>query len=196
VRRSGHASPPLALLPRFELPQRTRWQLGDVSNFAGIGQHNNGKWPYQTKSRSAGGAGAHRPVGNLPSSMSGSGRADVSSCSSFLPRRALKTAVLPETALVDISVWVGLGIVGLRAALDVFAENVPSAMEVGTPRGHRRSELGRIRRLPSSLCSQRRGRDRCRMRAQLRSHRLSLDLGDLRYYASTAQSVLGYFSVM
>ena len=32
--------------------------------------------------------------------------------------------------------------------------------------------------------------------AQLRSHRLSLDLGDLRYYASTAQSVLGYFSVM
>src|SRR5262249_41839285 len=92
--------------------------------------------------------------------------ADVSLCSSFLPRRALKTAVLPETALVDISVWVGLGIVGLRAALDVFAENVPSAMEVGTPRGHRRSELGRIRRLPSSLCSQRRGRDRCRMRAR------------------------------
>lgn len=130
-------------------------------------------------------------------------------------------------ALVDVSVWVGLGTVGLWAALDAFADRAVLP-RTKCPTCHRSSciwtrfaphpaqgnesqsleeledfrhlhahnyageadaeyfgwkrhvlALGTTRQLTCGL--------------QFNGHRLSLDLQHLRYYASTAQSVLGRF---
>ena len=147
----------------------------------------------------------------------------------FIEHPAIQKAVLTKmvpvsmpsdpNSVLKISNWVGLGTVGLRAALDAFAERASlkgSFPMQFCPQGNEEQslkELDDIRHLYAhnyageaddeyfNFSKQRR---RCVLKpgtptrltcdAQFDGHSLSLDLRHLRYYAETVQTVLERFS--
>jgi hypothetical protein len=138
-------------------------------------------------------------------------------------QEAIEQKIVPVTmprvpnAVVDMSVWVGLGIVGLWAALDAFADRAelkgsfPKQFRCQGDEGQSLMELEDIRHLYAHNYAGeaddeyfgakykrhvlRRGGAPTLLTcgAQFDGHRLSLELTHLRYYANTAQSVLGRF---
>jgi len=144
----------------------------------------------------------------------------------FIEHPAIQKAVLTKmvpvsmpsdpNSVLKISNWVGLGTVGLRAALDAFAERASlkgSFPMQFCPQGNEEQslkELDDIRHLYAHNYAGeaddqyfnfttrrvlRRGTPtRLTCGAQFDGHRLSLDLGHLRWYAHTVQTVLERFS--
>jgi hypothetical protein len=150
-------------------------------------------------------------------------------------QEAIEQKIVPRplppapNAVVDISVWVGLGAVGLWAALDAFAERAGlkpskshcpkckkksciSALFAGYMKGNENQilqELEDFRHLYAHNDAGEADTEYFRYGkrhvlaagtttqlscgAQFYGHSLSLDLQHLRYYATTAQSLLGRF---
>ena len=137
-------------------------------------------------------------------------------------QEAVKTKMVPVSmpsdvnSVLKISVWVGLGTVGLWAALDAFAERAslkgpfPTRFRCQGNEEQSLKELDDIRHLYAHNYAGeaddqyfnfttrrvlRRGTPtRLTCGAQFDGHRLSLDLGHLRWYAHTVQTVLERFS--
>jgi hypothetical protein len=135
---------------------------------------------------------------------------------------AIKTKIVPVSmpsdvnSVLKISVWVGLGTVGLWAALDAFAERAgltgayPTKFCCQGNEAKSLRELDDIRHLyahnyageaDDEYFKHRRRRVLRRGRptqltcgAQFDGRQLSLNLQDLRWYAKTVQAVLGRFS--
>jgi hypothetical protein len=138
-------------------------------------------------------------------------------------REAIEQKIVPapmprvRNAVVDMSVWVGLGIVGLWAALDAFAERAElngsfrEWFRGQANEGQSLMELEDIRHLHAHNYAGEADEEYFNSKyrrhvlksgkvtqltcgAQFNGHRLSLDLQDLRYYACTVRRVLERFS--
>jgi hypothetical protein len=136
-------------------------------------------------------------------------------------QEAVKTKMVPVSMPADvnsvlkISVWVGLGTVGLWGALDAFAERAslkepfPTRFRCQGNEEQSLKELEDIRHLYAHNYAGEaddeyfsRGRHvlrsgkvtRLTCGAQFDGHRLSLDLRHLRWYTNTVQTVLERFS--